>query len=63
MPQVHGLCNGEKLYWGFGAWLLEPASAENMTPLEAERRVRIVNANNRFVDPEDRVEARVVESA
>jgi hypothetical protein len=29
---------------------------------EAERIVRIINANNRFLDREDRIEAQIVES-
>lgn len=62
MAQVHGIINGEKLFWNAGAWCMEPQSAEELTIPEAHRRLRIINANNRFLDREDQIEAEVVES-
>lgn len=40
-----------------GTWVPEERFAASFWLSEAERRLRIINANNRFLDREDRVEA------
>ena len=62
MAQVIGIIEGVQYYWSRDMWCAESDNAEEMTLPEAFRRLRIINANNRFLDREDRIEARVVES-
>lgn len=47
-----------KLYWRCenGAWHEDESKASIFTQKEAERQIRIINANNRFLDREDQVE-------
>lgn len=45
-----------------GYWTKEESEASEFCKVEAERRLRIINANNRFLDREDRVEGEIVES-
>lgn len=47
-----------KPYWRVdtGTWHADESKASTFTRAEAERQIRIVNANNRFLDREDQVE-------
>jgi hypothetical protein len=62
MAQVHGIINRDQLYWDGQGWSANPKDAADLTDAEAHRQLRIINANNRFLDREDQAEARVVES-
>jgi hypothetical protein len=42
-----------------GYWSTDSKQAAKFPEKEAERKLRINNANNRFLDPEDRIEASV----
>ncbi len=42
-----------------GYWSNDSKQAAKFPDKEAERKLRIINANNRFLDPEDRVEASI----
>jgi hypothetical protein len=62
MAQVHGLINRQKYYWRHTGWVTEKDAAEELTIPEAHSRLRIINANNRFLDIDEQVDAEVVES-
>ena len=60
--KVCGINEGKTL-WRIGdCWIDDESMASEFTIPEAERIVRITNANNRFLDREDRIEAHTVES-
>jgi hypothetical protein len=42
-----------------GYWVSDSFLAADFHKSEADRRLRVINANNRFLDREDRVEAEV----
>lgn len=62
MAQVHGVIDGKRYVWAGEGWIDNPELAEEMPIPEAHRRLRIINANNRFLDHEDQADAEVVES-
>lgn len=62
MAQIHGVIERKKYVWAGQGWAENPADAIELPIPEAHRQLRILNANNRFLDPEDQVEAEVVES-
>lgn len=64
MAQVMGSTwHGGKLFLcEDGSWVPESQFATEFAIPEAERRVRIINTNNRFLDHEDQMQAVVVES-
>lgn len=59
--RVAARIDGTVLFWNGDAWDVE-SNAQEMSKPDAERRLRINNANNRFLDPEDHIEAYIVES-
>lgn len=44
-----------------GYWASDSFLAADFHRSEAERRLRVINANNRFLDRDDRVEAQIQE--
>lgn len=60
--KVKGIMGGDTVFWAGTCWTLDESQAENLSRTEAERRMRIVNANNRFLDRDERVEAITTES-
>jgi hypothetical protein len=57
MARVAGIIDGRE-YWltEGGAWVSGPLDATDFESQEAEKRVRIINANNRFLDRDERIE-------
>ena len=53
---------GTTLWWDGRYWTSESSEAIELNRSEAERALRIINANNRFLDPDDQIEATIVES-
>lgn len=63
MAQVHGIVDGrEMVMLENGWWTDDRSQAHEFSIPEAERRVRVINANNRFLDSQDQVEAEIVRS-
>jgi hypothetical protein len=63
MAQVHGIVDRKPMVMlENGYWTDNESQAHEFTIPEAEQRVRVININNRFMDAEDRITARVVES-
>jgi hypothetical protein len=62
MAKVKGFLDGKPVWWNGQAWSFDSKEAERLSNAEADRRVRITNANNRFLDRDERVEAVIVES-
>lgn len=62
MAYVKGVMDGQTVWWKVHSWVTDSKDAEHLSKAEADRRVRITNANNRFLDRDERVEAVVVES-
>ena len=60
--KVRGIINGEIFWYRGDSWTPNESEADILLPHEAERRLRIINANNRFLDREDQIEASYVES-
>jgi hypothetical protein len=60
--KIKGVINGETFWWHETSWTSNESDADRLTPSECERRLRIINANNRFLDREDQVNAYSVES-
>ena len=55
--KLQGILDGERRFWNGNYWVKDSALAKDMTKAEIEKQIRIANANNRFLDPEDRVES------
>ena len=62
MAFVKGIMDGQTVWWKGHSWVTDSKDAEKLSVAEADRRVRITNANNRFLDRDERVEAYTVES-
>jgi hypothetical protein len=64
MPKlkIQGVIEGQTYWWRGDSWVHNSADADILLPHEVERRLRIININNRFLDPEDRVEAKAMET-
>ena len=45
-----------------GYWTERESEGTEFCKVEADRRIRVNNANNRFLDAEDQIEAEIVES-
>lgn len=60
--RVRGIIDGDTVYWAGTGWTMDESQAEELSRAEANRRLRIINANNRFLDRDERVEAVIVES-
>lgn len=60
--KVRGIINGKTFWYRGDSWVTNESEADTLLPHEAERRLRIINANNRFLDREDQIEASYVES-
>lgn len=60
--KVKGTRNGQIIWWDGKYWTHDESKAATVTKDEAARILRVTNANNRFLDYEDRVTADSVES-
>jgi len=60
--RIKGKSNDALLWWAGDGFSFNESDAVELNRVEAERRLRIINANNRFLDREDRVEAMIEET-
>lgn len=60
--KIKGIIDGQTYWWRDTSWTSNESDAELLSPSEVDRRLRIINANNRFLDNEDQVQAYSVES-
>lgn len=60
--KVRGIIDGKIYWWRDESWISNADDADELCRVDAERRLRILHANNRFLDSEDQVEVEIVES-
>lgn len=62
MAQIHGIIDRIHYVWTGHSWVTDLRRVAELSDIDAHKQLRIITANNRFLDLEDQVEARVVES-
>ena len=60
--RVRGIINREELWLNSNEGWGPESQAREFTEHEAHLKLRIINANNRFLDRDEQIEAMVVES-
>ena len=60
--RIRGIADGRVYWWAANGWTDDESKAKRHTASEADRQLRIINANNRFLDRDERMEAAIVES-
>ena len=60
--KIKRVIDGQTYWWNDTSWTADESKADKLTPSEVDRRLRIINVNNRFLDREDQVNAYSVES-
>lgn len=59
---VRGIIDGDTFFWAGTSWTEDESQAEELSRADADRRLQIIHANNRFLGRDERVEATILES-
>jgi len=60
--RIRAIMDGDVVFWDGTSWTLDESRAAKLSQPEANRRLRITTANNRFLDRDERVEDARIES-